>query len=124
MIQVLIIEENTALGVLLKREFAAERYQVSVAPAVDMTAIGDQLLAADIVLINHACGNGSGWDIYRQIKMKYQKMTVMLYVLESWSQNSVKWIMKAVREALNDTQQGKGISRGIQKRLREGRYEH
>jgi len=100
MTQVLIIEENAALGFLLKREFASGSYQVSVARPDDMATLGSQLSTADIVLINHSCRGGSGWDIFRQTKKQYRKLTVMLYVLESWSQNSVKWIMKAVREAL------------------------
>jgi DNA-binding response OmpR family regulator len=97
---ILIVDENTSVGVLLKRELKAHGHQVFAVDSVENPMFSSILALTDLIMINKACKNDSGWDIFNKLDDGHQSAAAMVYVLESWSQISVRWIIAAAQEAL------------------------
>ena len=103
---ILIIEENNHRISMLKKNLVADDHEVT---ACSPSHLSSQMPCAediDIVLINWSCGNGNGWDVFNELKGRYKKMAMVLYMLED-SEDSLRYLRESVQEALGCIQREK-----------------
>jgi hypothetical protein len=68
----------------------------------------------DLVLINQAHDNGSGWQHFDCLEHAAQDLPAMVYVLASQTTRNVDWIAKAVDAAIQETRPEKKSIHRIQ----------
>jgi response regulator RpfG family c-di-GMP phosphodiesterase len=103
MANILIIDDNRASSALLKMSLNRHRYRVrrtSVFKDVINLPVG---LFPDLILINQAINNHSGWAIFNRLKSIAPQMQVLVYVLDNHSAPNAAWIVKAVEAVIGET---------------------
>jgi len=98
--RILLVEDNHTIAFLLRKqlEYAGYRVTVAFSPAGSETNAGTRQF--DLVLINGACRNYRGWEAYHSLKGGDPESAVLLYLLEAWKAEDVKWILGAVGQVL------------------------
>ena len=103
MASVLIIDDNRAKSAFLKISLMRERHQVRRSRDIGEAIHPSGGAVPDLVLINRATENVTGWDIFNHLKQLAPDLPAMVYVLEKNSFASVGWICKAVEAACEET---------------------
>lgn len=115
MANILIIDDNKAASAFLKLYLMRQRHQVrrseDIQAAID-SAPGN---TPDLVLINQAHDNGSGWQHFDCLEHAAQDLPAMVYVLASQTTRNVDWIAKAVDAAIQETRPEKNQFIGSRK---------
>ena len=100
MSHVLIMDPNRSVCVLLKQALEAEGHRVSMTHTIQWRHAPDRFPKPDLVMINNADGDRSGWETYQRIKEQDGTAALMVYNLDQWSLSAAKWVIEAAHEAL------------------------
>jgi DNA-binding response OmpR family regulator len=94
------MDPNRSVGDLLRQALEAEGHSVSMAHPTQSRNTPERFPKADLVLINNADADRSGWDTYQRIKEQDHTTALMVYNLDQWSLSAARWIVEAADEAL------------------------
>jgi PleD family two-component response regulator len=103
MVNIVILDDNRASSAVLK--MALNRHGFSVGRATVSQDVIDPPsgLRPDLILINQAFNNHSGWEIFNRLKRTAPQMPISVYVLDSCSSLDAVWIVKAVEAVIGET---------------------
>ena len=100
MAKILIIDDNRAASAFLKLHLMYHHHQVirrtDIKDAID-PATG---VMSDIVLINHALDNDSGWHVFNILKQAAPDLPASVYVLSDLTAVNADWIVRSVDAVL------------------------
>lgn len=97
---ILIIDDNHSASAFLKLSLQGRRHRVI--RGVDIWEAVDPGggCVPDLVLINRAFKNNSGWQAFNFLKQAAPHLPAMVYVLERLTSVSTGWIARAVEAVL------------------------
>jgi CheY-like chemotaxis protein len=99
MSNILIIDDNHAASAFLKLSLQGRRHRVN--RSVNFwDAIDPAGIAADLVLINRAFKNNTGWQAFNFLKQAAPHLPAMVYVLEHRTAANAGWIIRAVETVI------------------------
>jgi PleD family two-component response regulator len=103
MVNIVILDDNRASSAVLK--MALNRHGFSVRRATVSQDVIDPPSGSrpDLILINQAINNHSGWEIFNRLKRTAPRMPISVYVLDSCSSLNAVWIVKAVEAVIGET---------------------
>ena len=107
MAQILMIEDNPYRIYMVKKSLEAEGHQVSINKSAQIPITNSILDVIDLILINYFFDNENGWDIFYDLRKKYNPIPAMLYALIDCTLPSVVRLGQAVQEALKLRQKNK-----------------
>ncbi len=100
---IIILDDSRANSAFLKMRLMRHRHRVSRTALVQDVTDPPSGFLPDLVLINHAFRNDSGWEVFNYLKQIAPQIPAMVYMLEPLSTASAAWIIKAVQEAMGET---------------------
>ena len=103
MADIMILDDSRASSAFLKMTLARHRHRVNRTAVIQDVINHPSGSAPDLVLINQALRNNSGWDIFNHLKRIATHIPVMVYVLDNLSTTNAAWIVEAVQEAISET---------------------
>jgi DNA-binding NtrC family response regulator len=103
MASVLIIDDNRATSAYLKMFLMRERHHVRRGQDVRKALFPRFGAVPDLVLINQAMNNPTGWELFNHLKRLAPTLPAMVYVMESNGIKSAGWICRAVEAAVGET---------------------
>lgn len=98
MARIIIVDENKATGILLRKALEREDHQVGLVANWQGLSANMADPSIDLVLIHQ---EDSEWTTFNQFKQTHQDTPAMLYVMPDYGWTSTGWIVKAVQEALS-----------------------
>ena len=102
MARIIILDDSMASSAFLKMTLTGHRHRVSRTAMVQDVINCPSSSTPDLVLINQAFGNNSGWKIFNRLKRISPKIPAMVYVLEPLSAVNAGWIIKAVQTVVRE----------------------
>lgn len=103
MANLLIIDDNKAVSAFLKLYLMRQRHRVKRSADIKAAIDSTRSNTPDLVLINQAHDNGSGWKHFDCLEHAAPDLPAMVYVLASQTTLNADWIAKAVYAAIQET---------------------
>lgn len=103
MASVLIIDDNRSKSTVLKRSLTGQRHRVRRSQDIWEAIYPRGGAAPDLVLINQAMANSTGWELFYHLKQLAPDLPAMVYVLDNDCVNAAGWICRAVDAACEVT---------------------
>ena len=103
MTNILIIDDNPAKAAFLKMSLVRSRHKVKQSRDIIEAVFPDHGKVPNLVLINQAMQNFTGWELYFYLKQIMPGLPVMVYVMESNCIEAAGWICKAVDAVCEET---------------------
>jgi len=99
MAKIYILDDNRATSAFLKIILTRHGHRVSRREATqDVTKP-----APDLILINHAFRNQSGWGVFNHLKRIAPHIPAMVYGLDQLNAANANWIVEAVETVIGGT---------------------
>ncbi|GAB6910053.1 hypothetical protein JCM12296A_59030 [Desulfosarcina cetonica] len=103
MAKILIIDDNKAASAFLTLVLLRHQHQVVRSREVAETTARSRDFTPDLILINHAFKNNSGWQVFNDLKQMACNLPVMVYVLKDLTIGNADWIDRAVDAAIKES---------------------
>ena len=100
---ILILDDNKACSATLKMRLMSKGYEVNRTTKVQLLidhAWNDQF---DLILINFAFANASGWVVFNHLSQVMPHLPAMVYVMDHPDPSTVVWIARAVDAVICET---------------------
>lgn len=108
MARILILDNGRASSAFLKMTLTRHRHQVVRTGTLKDTINHRFDSTSDMVLINHAFGNGSGWEAFNYLKQIAPHVPIMVYVLAQLNMSAAAWIIKAIDMVIHELENEPG----------------
>jgi len=114
MANILIIDDNKAVSAFMKLYLMRQRHRVKRSTDIKAAIDSAHSNTPDLVLINQAHDNGSGWQYFDRLEHAAPDLPAIVYVLSSLTTLTADWIAKAVDAAIQETRPEKKSIHTIQ----------
>jgi DNA-binding NtrC family response regulator len=98
----MIIDENETASAFLKLSLMRRRHKVIRCLDIDNAMNPTSAFVPDLVLINQAMNNYSGWHEFSSLKKIVPDLPALVYALEQLTVANVDWIIRAVETVINE----------------------
>lgn len=103
MAKIIILDDNQASAAFLKIIMARHWHRVSTTARVQEVTNHPSDSTPELVLINHAFRNHSGWKMFNDLKRIAPQIPAMVYRLDQLNAANANWIVKAVEAVIGET---------------------
>ncbi len=103
MARIIILDDNKATSAFLKMTLTHHRHRVSRTEDIQKVSNHSSGSTPELVLINQAFRNHSGWEMFNHLKRIIPHMPAMVYGLDQLNAVNVDWIVKAVETVIGET---------------------
>ena len=103
MAKIFILDDNQATSAFLKIILTRHWHRVSRIEDIQTVTNHPLDSAPELVLINHAFRNHSGWEMFNHLKRTAPHIPAMVYGLDQLNAANADWIVKAVEAATGET---------------------
>jgi DNA-binding NtrC family response regulator len=100
---ILILDDNRATSVFLKIILTRHWHRVSRIADIKRVTSHPSGSTPELVLINHAFRNHSGWEMFNHLKRTAPHIPAMVYGLDQLNAANANWIVKAVEAVVGET---------------------
>ncbi|BBO74578.1 hypothetical protein DSCW_19950 [Desulfosarcina widdelii] len=102
MANVLIIDDNTTTAAILRITLSRQLHIVGRSEDIRDAINPVDVSGPDLVLINQAFKNSSGWEIFNYLKQIKPNLPAIVYVLEHPTTSGAQWVCKVVEAVLSE----------------------
>lgn len=102
MANIMIIDDNEAASAFLKLSLMRRRHKVIRCVDIDNAMNPTSGFVPDLVLINQAMNNYSGWHEFSSLKKVVPDLPALVYALEQLTVANVDWTIRAVETVINE----------------------
>ncbi|WP_155302196.1 response regulator [Desulfosarcina widdelii] len=102
MANVLIIDDNKTTAAILKITLSRQLHHVRRSEDIRDAIYPADSSQPDLVLINQAAKNFSGWKTFNYLKQIRPSLPAIVYVLEHPTTSGAQWICKVVDAVLSE----------------------
>lgn len=103
MAKIIILDDNQASSAFLKIILARHWHRISRTADIQKTTHLPSGCAPDLVLINQAFRNHSGWKMFNRLKRIAPHIPAMVFGLNQLNAANADWIVKAVEAMIGVT---------------------
>jgi DNA-binding NtrC family response regulator len=103
MAKIFILDDNQATAAFLKIILTRHWHRVSRIADINGVANHPSDATPELVLINHAFENHSGWEMFNHLKQTAPHIPAMVYGLDQLNAANADWIVKAVEAVVGET---------------------
>ncbi|WP_372683529.1 hypothetical protein [Desulfosarcina sp.] len=102
MATIFILDDNRASSAFLKIILARHWHRVSRITDIKKVTNHPSDSPPELVLINHAFRNHSGWEMFNHLKRTAPHIPAMVYGLDQLNTANADWMVKAVEAAIGE----------------------
>jgi DNA-binding NtrC family response regulator len=103
MATIFILDDNPATSAFLKIVLTRHWHRVSRIADIKRVTSHSSDSTPELVLINHAYRNHSGWKMFNHMKRTVPHIPAMVYGLDQLNAANADWVVKAVEAAIGET---------------------
>jgi DNA-binding NtrC family response regulator len=100
---ILILDDNKACSATLKMSLMNKGYEVHRTTKVQLLVNPAWNDKFDLILINFAFANASGWVVFNHFSQVSPHLPAMVYVMDHPDTSTTVWIVRAVEAVINET---------------------
>jgi DNA-binding NtrC family response regulator len=101
--KIIILDDNQASSAYLKIILTRHWYRVSRAADIQEVTNHPSGSTPNLVMINQAFRNHSGWEMFNHLKRIAPHIPAMVYLLDRYNAENADWIVKAVKAVIGET---------------------
>lgn len=102
MANILIIDDNKAASAYLKLTLLRQDHKISRSMDIQDAVNPVDGVFPDLVLINHAYNDYSGWKTFDYLKQIVPNLAAVVYMLEELIISNTEWIGKSVQQVISE----------------------